>query len=210
MKNKQNLDKHAKEILRKILLGETLEVIGEEYQVDKNVIIDYYRRIFEKDERSLEIFNNVLEEEAKIQFRNNIIKNINGEITLKQAAAGLGIHCQTFKKRMMEYLATNNELLKLYETNKGRNDYSHIDFMELVIEMLENKCTQIEMEEKYQLKAKTLSKKIAGFKDKRLCEACKILAESFAYKRALSNDEINYINSVIKEHREDREIEAEK
>ena len=40
--------------------------------------------------------------------------------------------------------------------------------------------------------------------------ACKILAESFAYKRALSSDEINYINSVIKEHREDIEIEEEK
>lgn len=209
MKNKQNLDKHAKEILRRILLGETLEVLGEEYEVDKNEIVDYYREIFEKDERSLEIFNNVLEEEAKIQFRNNVIKYINGELTLKQAATRLGIHYQTFKKRMLEYMATDKELLNLYETNKEKNDYSQIDFVGLAIEMLENKCTQIEMEEKYQLKAKTLSKKIAGFQDKDLSEACKSLAESFAYKRALSDSEINFINSVIKEYKK-RNMEVEK
>lgn len=209
MKNKQNLDKHAKEILRRILLGETLEVLGEEYEVDKNEIVDYYREIFEKDERSLEIFNNVLEEEAKIQFRNNVIKYINGELTLKQAATRLGIHYQTLKKRMLEYMATDKELLNLYETNKEKNDYSQIDFVGVAIEMLENKCTQIEMEEKYQLKAKTLSKKIAGFQDKDLCEACKSLAESFAYKRALSDSEINFINSVIKKYKK-RNMEVEK
>ena len=210
MEHKQNLDKNAKEILRKILLGEDWKVLERDYQVDKNVTVDYYRGIFEKDKRALEIFDNVLEEETKMQFRNNVIKYINGELTLKQAAADLGIHYQTFKKRMMEYMATNNELLKLYEMNKIKNDYSQIDFVELAIEMLENKCTQMEMEEKYQLKAKTLSKKIAGFKDKRLCEACKILAESFAYKKSLSDNEIDYINFIIKEYKENRDIEEEK
>ncbi len=55
LNSKEILDKNAKQILRKILQGETLSNIQEEYGVDKGTITDYYRNLFEKGKRALEI-----------------------------------------------------------------------------------------------------------------------------------------------------------
>ena len=61
MRSKEILDRNAKQILRRILQGESLTKLQEEFGIDKGTITDYYRELFKSDERALEIFDNVLQ-----------------------------------------------------------------------------------------------------------------------------------------------------
>lgn len=213
MRGKEILDHNAKEILRKILSGQSLTSLQNEYQVDQSTIADYYRNIFEVDERALAIFNDILANNKQktstieiddMELERVIRQYLQGSITLKEAGAELGISAQTFKKRMSLYLPQNKELEMCYHL-KRRNNYEQIDFRRLALEMLKDKLTQKEIEEKYHLVPKTLSKKISGFhntKDEKLYIACKLLAEETMNRRELSDEEMKYISTVIEEYEE--------
>lgn len=169
LNSKEILDKNAKQILRKILQGETLSNIQEEYGVDKGTITDYYRNLFEKGKRALEIFNLVLQNKkvktSTIEIEDEKLGKVvqrysEGKLNLKQAGKELEISDQTFKKKMLFYLEKHEDLRDKYEHKKAKRAYyGSLDFRKLAVEMLENNCTQKEIEEKYELKPKTLSKK---------------------------------------------------
>lgn len=223
MNNKEILDKNAKEILRRILQGESLSKIQREYDIDKGTITDYYRKLFENDKRALDIFDMVLQnKKARTstieiddkKLENSIQRYLKGSLNLKQAGKELGISEQTFKKKMLLYLEKHENLQKEYDNKKAkRADYKELDFKKLAVEMLENNFTQKEMEEKYDLKCKTLSKKISGFDndtDRELHNACKILAEAMMNKQKLSHNEIQYIENVVKKYKMKFKEEEEK
>lgn len=216
------MDANAKKILEKILKGESLTKLQNEYKVDKNTITNYYRDIFQNDERALSLFNTVLqrkkEQTSSVELdashlEDSIWQYIDGKMTLKQAADSLGIHEQTFKKKMLEVVAEREDWIQKYQQRKAqRANYQTVDFQALIVEMLTMKKSQKEIEIEHNLKPKTMSKKIANLQntEPELYRACKIWANAESRKRLLDEDEVNEINSIVVEYqqsKEEREIE---
>lgn len=223
MKSKEILDKNAKEILEKILSGESLSKIKKEYGVDQTTISAYYRKLFENDKKALTIFNTVLkitkEKTSSVNIENQklekyIFEYLSGKKTLKQVEKELGIHYQTFKKLMLKYISDNEILTQMYNNKQNqRADYSNVDFKKIIIEMLQSKSTQREMEDKYELTPKTLSKKIANLhdtEDEMLYRACKILSESRMNKNILNSNEIDFIDEVVEKYQEKEDKKEER
>ncbi len=170
--------------------------------------------MFEKDKRALEIFNLVLQNKkvktSTIEIEDEklgkvVQRYLEGKLNLKQAGKELEISDQAFKKKMLFYLEKHEDLRDKYEHKKAKRAYyGSLDFRKLAVEMLENNCTQKEIEEKYELKPKTLSKKVSAFNgsaDEELYIACKILAEAMMNKQELNDNEVKYIEIIVKKYK---------
>ena len=215
MKSKEILDKNAKEILRRILMGESLTVLQNEYKVEKGTITDYYRKIFESDSKALEMFDKVLENTKKKTSSVNIEEEkldevvkeyLQDSITLKEAGKKLNVHSQTFKKLMLKKIGEDEELTNLYKKKvQKRASYKDFDFKKAIVQMLDSRVTQAEIEELFELKPKTLSKKISALRnteDDKLYQACKMLSDSTMNKRELTFHENSFIDDVVNEYKE--------
>ena len=158
LRAKKILDENAKDILFKIINGASLKEIKEEYHVDPKTVKNYYRELFEKDDRSRKIFDEILllrkkktssVKVDKAEFKQCVKDYLNGYITLKEAGEALGIHYQTFQKKMEKYVEKHDKLKSKYEKRKKIN-YENIDFEPILIEMLEKKTTQRDIEQEHE------------------------------------------------------------
>lgn len=210
MSSKDILNRHAKEILTKIVAGEELQKLQEEYGVDQGDITDYYRKLFENDRNNLRRFNFVVQygqqktatkEIDQSEFEYCVEEYLAKNMTLREAGQRLGISYQFFREKMKEYFEEHEDLREIYEyAILNRTNYRKIDFRKYMVEMLKNRFSQEQIETKYGFRPKTMDRKIVALLyrgNRRLYKAYKIWVEALAQKRELNEEETDCIDKTV-------------
>lgn len=122
--------------------------------------------------------------ELEESLKEAIIKVLKGEMSAKQASKEYGINSETLRRKAEELANASPEYIKYYIEYKGkRGDYSGINFRRVIIEMIENNMTQIEIAGKYGIPIRTVSRELEKIgksedeQDKKLYRTAKMYAE---------------------------------
>lgn len=122
--------------------------------------------------------------ELEESLKEAIIKVLKGEMSAKQASKEYGINSETLRRKAEELANASPEYIKYYIEYKGkRGDYSGINFRRVIIEMIENNMTQIDIAGKYGIPIRTVSRELEKIgksedeQDKKLYRTAKMYAE---------------------------------
>lgn len=131
--------------------------------------------------------------ELEESLKEAIIKVLKGEMSAKQASKEYGINSETLRRKAEELANASPEYIKYYIEYKGkRGDYSGINFRRVIIEMIENNMTQIEIAGKYGIPIRTVSRELEKIgksqdeQDKKLYRTAKMYAEKKEKHQAIS------------------------
>lgn len=122
--------------------------------------------------------------ELEESLKEAIIKVLKGEMSAKQASKEYGINSETLRRKAEELANASPEYIKYYIEYKGkRGDYSGINFRRVIIEMIENNMTQIDIAGKFGIPIRTVSRELEKIgksedeQDKKLYRTAKMYAE---------------------------------
>lgn len=207
------------QIFRDIINGKSLRKIEIEYDVNRESILKMCRSLFPKDSIELEKFEAILQYNIEMnlsvnipeqQMKEVIDKILSREITVEQASTYLHIDKLTLTSHMEQYIlkSGNKELQEKYKKYKQslHPNYSHINFKALLIEMLRTQSSQAEIANKYDIPARTISRKLEKLKDdeyyKDLYEMCKEANYRNITGKKFTTFEIELINRLLDKYNE--------
>lgn len=113
-------------------------------------------------------------ESSKVELPGEEIKRafsrlVNGEKGLMDLATKLGVHYQTLKEKIIEFVnnSGDEEIKRRYVEYKQKSnpDYSFINFKALVIEMIQEDISQSEIARRYGIPPRTVSRELEKLKD---------------------------------------------
>ena len=147
--------------------GKSARKIEEEYQINRDTFIRICRENLPEGTKRREEFEARLvsnKESSKVELPREEIKRafsrlVNGEKGLMDLATELGVHYQTLKEKIIEFVnnSGDEEIKRRYVEYKQKSnpDYSFINFKALVIEMIQEDIGKEHSERK--MKRKTFT-----------------------------------------------------
>lgn len=122
---------------------------------------------------------------------------LDGKLGIVEASMQLGMHKQTFHKKLVEYIngTDDMELKRKYITHQEeRNpDYSFINFKALFIEMVNEEVSQSELAKRYGIPARTVSRELEKLKNEEgyetLYAMAKVMADRMMKRQGFSDYE---------------------
>ncbi len=165
-------------ILKELLNGASVRELQEKYDFDRNRFKERIDREYpigtpRREQIEKQLYDNkknsatIIIPERKLEPL--VVRVLEGNILLEEAARQCGVYIQTFKEKMVEYINGSNdsELKRKYIAYQSRvnPDYSFINFKALFIEMLKLDMSQSEIAGVYGIPARTVSRELEKFKD---------------------------------------------
>ena len=159
------------------LKGKSARKIEEDYQINRDTFIRICRENLPEGTKRREEFEARLvsnKESSKVELPGEEIKRafsrlVNGEKGLMDLATKLGVHYQTLKEKIIEFVnnSGDEEIKRRYVEYKQKSnpDYSFINFKALVIEMIQEDISQSEIARRYGIPPRTVSRELEKLKD---------------------------------------------
>ena len=157
--------------------GKSARKIEEEYQINRDTFIRICRENLPEGTKRREEFEARLvsnKESSKVELPREEIKRafsrlVNGEKGLMDLATELGVHYQTLKEKIIEFVnnSGDEEIKRRYVEYKQKSnpDYSFINFKALIIEMIQEDISQSEIARRYGIPPRTVSRELEKLKD---------------------------------------------
>lgn len=159
-----------------VLNGQSVRECEEIYRLDRNKFVEKCKKRFPEGTEQREKLEKVLahnkSEQNKINVSEERLEEIigklfKGNIDEKEAAKLVtdeGIHVQTFREKMIEYVnnSANKTLQRRYieyENNKT-SGYMYINFPALIIEMIRKESSQSQIADTYGIPRRTIGREI--------------------------------------------------
>ena len=156
--------------------GKSARKIEEDYQINRDTFIRICRENLPEGTKRREEFEARLvsnKESSKVELPGEEIKRafsrlVNGEKGLMDLATKLGVHYQTLKEKIIEFVnnSGDEEIKRRYVEYKQKSnpDYSFINFKALVIEMIQEDISQSEIARRYGIPPRTVSRELEKLK----------------------------------------------
>ena len=159
------------------LKGKSARKIEEDYHINRDTFVRICRENLPEGSKRRQEFEERLAhnkelsrvEIGKEDVRSAFFQLVNGEKGLMDLASELGVHYQTLRERLIEFVnnSQDEEIKRRYVEYKqtANPDYSFINFKALIIEMIREDMSQSEIARVYGIPPRTVSRELDKLKD---------------------------------------------
>ena len=158
------------------LKGKSARKIEEDYHINRDTFVRICRENLPEGSKRRQEFEERLAhnkelsrvEIGKEDVRSAFFQLVNGEKGLMDLASELGVHYQTLRERLIEFVnnSQDEEIKRRYVEykQKANPDYSFINFKALIIEMIREDMSQSEIARVYGIPPRTVSRELDKLK----------------------------------------------
>lgn len=206
-------------ILKELLNGTSVRELQRKYGFDRNWFKERINREYpvgtpQREQIEKQLFknkkNSTIVNIPKKDLEKQTLNILYGDKLLEEAARECGVHIQTFRGKMVEYINSSNDakLKRKYVEYQSRinPDYSFINFKALFIEMLKLDMSQSEIAKVYGIPARTVSRELEKFRDSKEFEEIYKMAKESAERKVTRKPFTEYekilMDLILKKYKE--------